>query len=426
MVTTILGRKLGMTQVWSDDDKLLPVTVIEAGPCVVSQVKTDEARRLSRRADRVRRDQPEKKVNKPMAGPLRQGRMSTPKRHLAEIRLGEGDEVKLGQKITVRGLRADVKSVHVTGTSKGKGFAGVMKRHNFKGGPGGHGSHFHRAPGSSARRDAVARLQGPRSSRATWVTRPSPCKQPRGRRDRRRAEPAARQGRGPGRQERPADHPHGLASRLVSTAKETIKMAKIEIKDTKGKKVGHRRARRRRLRHRAEHVTSCTRWFAARWPRAARARTTRRRAARSRGGGAKPWRQKGTGRARAGLDPLAAVGRRRRRLRAAPAQLRFKVPNKVVKLAMRSALSDKARRRGRCYVVDALRLREAVDEAGRRGPQGARDRGPRHRRRRERRHQRDALAAQPPQGARHHAPPRPTPTTSSTTRALVFTKPALD
>jgi len=143
MVTTILGRKLGMTQVWSDDDKLLPVTVIEAGPCVVTQVKNEK--RDGYQAIQICFGTP-KKVNKPMQGHFDKARVE-PKKYLAEIRTGAGDQFKLGQTITVEAL-AGVRAVNVTGTSKGKGFAGVMKRHNFKGGPGGHGSHFHRAPGS--------------------------------------------------------------------------------------------------------------------------------------------------------------------------------------------------------------------------------------------------------------------------------------
>ena len=145
MVTTILGRKLGMTQIWSDDDRLVPVTVIEAGPCVVTQVKTDK--RDGYRAVQIGFGEIKaKKVTKPMAGHFGKANVD-PKKHLAEVRLDAGDEFKAGQTITVQAL-AEAKSVHVTGTSKGKGFAGVMKRHNFKGGPGGHGSHFHRAPGS--------------------------------------------------------------------------------------------------------------------------------------------------------------------------------------------------------------------------------------------------------------------------------------
>ena len=155
MVTTILGRKLGMTQVWSDDDKLLPVTVIEAGPCVVTQLKTDK--RDGYRAAQIGFGEIKpKKLTKPMAGHFAKSNVE-PVRHLAEVRLGEGDEMKLGQKITVQDF-ADIKSVTITGTSKGKGFAGVMKRHNFKGGPGGHGSHFHRAPGSIGQASTPSRV----------------------------------------------------------------------------------------------------------------------------------------------------------------------------------------------------------------------------------------------------------------------------
>ncbi len=145
MVTTILGRKLGMTQVWSEDDNLIPVTVIEAGPCVITQVKTEK--NDGYRAMQIGfGDIAERKVNKPMAGHFEKAGVD-PKRHLAEVRLEAGDEVKAGQAITVEAF-AEAKNVHVTGVSKGKGFAGVMKRHNFKGGPGGHGSHSHRVPGS--------------------------------------------------------------------------------------------------------------------------------------------------------------------------------------------------------------------------------------------------------------------------------------
>jgi large subunit ribosomal protein L3 len=145
MAKAILGRKLGMTQVWGDGDRLLPVTVIEAGPCVVSQLKTVKRDGYSA-VQLAYGDIKPRKVNKPMTGHFAKAKVD-PKRYVAEARTDEGDAFKVGQEI-----RADIfeagNIVHVTGTSKGKGFQGVMKRHNFKGGPGGHGSHFHRAPGS--------------------------------------------------------------------------------------------------------------------------------------------------------------------------------------------------------------------------------------------------------------------------------------
>ncbi|MBE0417546.1 MAG: 50S ribosomal protein L3 [Coriobacteriia bacterium] len=155
MVATILGRKLGMTQVWSENDELVPVTVIEAGPCVVSQVKT-VARDGYAAAQLAFGDIKESKVNKPAAGHFAKAGV-TPRRHIAEVRLDEGDEVKVGEELTVA-MFEDIPTVHVTGTSKGKGFAGVMKRHNFHGGPGGHGSHFHRATGSIGQASTPSRV----------------------------------------------------------------------------------------------------------------------------------------------------------------------------------------------------------------------------------------------------------------------------
>ena len=155
MVTTILGKKLGMTQVWTEEGNLLPVTVIEAGPCFVTQVKsvkTDgyDAVQIGYGA------LAERHVNKPTAGHFAKSGV-TPTRHLHEVRLDVPATEKVGDVITVEAL-AEAKQVHVSGISKGKGFAGVMKRYNFKGGPGGHGSPFHRAPGSVGQASAPSRV----------------------------------------------------------------------------------------------------------------------------------------------------------------------------------------------------------------------------------------------------------------------------
>ena len=155
MATAILGRKLGMTQVWSDDDRLIPVTVIEAGPCVVSQIRTVE-RDGYRAAQLAFGDKKESRTNKPDAGHFAKAGV-TPKRFVAEVPMGEDETLKLGQEITVDGFEGG-QHVHITGTSKGKGFAGVMKRHNFKGGPGGHGSHSHRVPGSVGQASTPSRV----------------------------------------------------------------------------------------------------------------------------------------------------------------------------------------------------------------------------------------------------------------------------
>lgn len=145
MINAIYGKKVGMTQVWTEDDRVVAVTVIQAEPNKVCQVKTTEtdgyeAVQLGFGAIKA------KKVNKPMAGHFaKQG--VEPTRYLREVRVENASEYKPGDEQTVAAF-ADVKKVDVAGVSKGKGFQGVIRRHGFGGGPGGHGSHFHRAPGS--------------------------------------------------------------------------------------------------------------------------------------------------------------------------------------------------------------------------------------------------------------------------------------
>ncbi len=145
MINAIYGKKIGMTQVWAADDTVVPVTVIQAEPNKVCQVKTTktdgyEAVQLGFGAIKP------KKVNRPMAGHF--AKYGTePTRYLREVRVEDASEYKAGDEVTVAAF-SEVAKVDVTGTSKGKGFQGVIKRHGFAGGPGGHGSHFHRAPGS--------------------------------------------------------------------------------------------------------------------------------------------------------------------------------------------------------------------------------------------------------------------------------------
>ena len=145
MVNTILGRKLGMTQVWDEDDNVVPVTVVLAGPCTVSQVKT----KATDGYDAVQigfGDISAKHVNKPMAGHFAAAGVE-PMRYLREVRVAEGEEHATGEKVTVADF-ADVQTVDVTGTSKGKGFQGTIKRWNFACGPMTHGSRNQRKPGS--------------------------------------------------------------------------------------------------------------------------------------------------------------------------------------------------------------------------------------------------------------------------------------
>lgn len=146
MSVGILGTKLGMTQVFDEAGKAIPVTVIQAGPCAVTQVKTAQTDGYS--AIQVGYGEvSQKALNKPELGHLAKSGAS-PLRHLCEYRLEDVSQYELGQSIT-----ADVFSagqiVDVIGTSIGRGFAGYQKRHNFKRGPMAHGSKNHRLPGST-------------------------------------------------------------------------------------------------------------------------------------------------------------------------------------------------------------------------------------------------------------------------------------
>ena len=142
----ILGTKLGMTQVFDESNRIVPVTVVKAGPCVVTQVRTDEkdgyqAVQLAFGAIDPR------KVNKPEAGHFAKAGV-TPRRHLAELRTTDAGEYTVGQEITAEVFEGG-SVVDITGTTKGHGTAGVMKRHGFHGLGAGHGvQRKHRSPGS--------------------------------------------------------------------------------------------------------------------------------------------------------------------------------------------------------------------------------------------------------------------------------------
>ncbi|TFB96955.1 MULTISPECIES: 50S ribosomal protein L3 [Cryobacterium] len=143
----LLGKKLGMTQVWDENNKLVPVTVIEISPNVVTQIRSKEIDGYAGVQIAAGAIDP-RKVNKPSAGHFEKAGV-TPRRHLTELRTADAADYTLGQELTVDGVFAAGTKVDVMGTSKGKGFAGVMKRHNFKGVSSSHGSHRnHRKPGS--------------------------------------------------------------------------------------------------------------------------------------------------------------------------------------------------------------------------------------------------------------------------------------
>ncbi len=146
MSVGILGTKLGMTQVFDETGKAVPVTVVQAGPCPVTQIKTVETDGYS--AIQVGfKEVAEKALTKPELGHLAKSN-SAPLRHLHEYRLEDASQYELGQQIMVEQFSAG-QTVDVIGTSIGRGFAGYQKRHNFKRGPMAHGSKNHRLPGST-------------------------------------------------------------------------------------------------------------------------------------------------------------------------------------------------------------------------------------------------------------------------------------
>ena len=145
-VQGIIGKKVGMTQVYGDDGRAYPVTVIEAGPCVVVQRKAKDKDGYSAVQLGLVEAGKAKKVTKPMKGHFDKAGLP-PCRVLREFRVEDGAEVKVGDKVSV-GLFAAGDAVTVSGTSRGLGFQGVVKRHHFRGGAATHGSMFHRAPGS--------------------------------------------------------------------------------------------------------------------------------------------------------------------------------------------------------------------------------------------------------------------------------------
>ncbi len=146
-MNAIVGQKLGMTQIFDDQARAIPVTVIQAGPCRVVQIKRPETDGYAA-VQLAFGDTKPSRVNKPVAGHFAKAGVP-PAAHLVEVRVDDPDAYQLGQEITLaetfqKGAKADV-----TGTSKGKGFQGVMKRHNFSGQGAAHGNHKkHRAPGS--------------------------------------------------------------------------------------------------------------------------------------------------------------------------------------------------------------------------------------------------------------------------------------
>ncbi|MDP4014703.1 MAG: 50S ribosomal protein L3 [Candidatus Nanopelagicales bacterium] len=145
-VKGLLGTKLGMTQVWDENNRVVPVTVVKTGPCVVTQVRSQESDGYSAVQIGYGQIDP-RKVTKPMAGHFAKAGV-TPRRHLVELRIDDVSELSPGDEFDVTVFSAGQR-VDVTGTTKGKGYAGVMKRHGFHGLRASHGvDRKHRSPGS--------------------------------------------------------------------------------------------------------------------------------------------------------------------------------------------------------------------------------------------------------------------------------------
>jgi len=146
MSKALIGRKIGMTQVFTEDGTVVPVTVVEAGPCVITDKKTVETNGYNAIQLGFTKQLKERKVTKPMAGHFKKNGVD-PYKYIKEFRVENIEEYNVGQELAATVFEeGDV--VDVQGVSKGKGFQGVVKRHGFKGGRATHGSHFHRAPGS--------------------------------------------------------------------------------------------------------------------------------------------------------------------------------------------------------------------------------------------------------------------------------------
>jgi large subunit ribosomal protein L3 len=146
MINGLIGKKVGMTQIIQEDGTVVPVTVIQAGPCVVMQKKSAEKDGYeSVQLGLVEFLKP-KRISKPMAGHFKKAN-AAPARVLREMSVDGDDSPKPGDQVLCD-IFSEQERVHIIGTSKGRGFAGFVKRHHFRGGRASHGSMFHRAPGS--------------------------------------------------------------------------------------------------------------------------------------------------------------------------------------------------------------------------------------------------------------------------------------
>ncbi len=173
MVRGILGKKIGMTQVFDEEGRVVPVTIVQAGPCVVVQRKTVDRDGYEAAQLGLVEGRPVRKATRPVVGHFAKAGVP-PTRFVAEVPVDGDDDAKVGDAVLAEIFQAG-EPVHVVGVSKGHGFAGVIKRHGFKGGRATHGSMFHRAPGSigaaayPARVFAGTRMPGHHGNRRVTV-----------------------------------------------------------------------------------------------------------------------------------------------------------------------------------------------------------------------------------------------------------------
>lgn len=141
----LIGKKLGTTQIFDEQGQLVPVTVLQVGPCQITQIKKVETDGYNA-VQLGFEDKNEKRATKPLMGHFQKAGVK-PKKYLSEVRVDDLNDYKVGDELKVD-VFSDTDKVNVTAKSKGRGFSGVVKRWGFRGGPGSHGAHFHRAPGS--------------------------------------------------------------------------------------------------------------------------------------------------------------------------------------------------------------------------------------------------------------------------------------
>jgi len=164
MITGLIGKKLGMTRIFDRDGNVVPVTLLEVGPCTVIQVKNKSGADGYNAVQLGFQPAKPERVNKPMTGHFKKAGLKTAFKTLAEFRADKVDDLKVGDEITADGIFKENTKVKVIGTSIGKGFAGAMKKHHFHGSPDSHGAEkVHRRPMSAGATDAQRVFKGKRS-----------------------------------------------------------------------------------------------------------------------------------------------------------------------------------------------------------------------------------------------------------------------